>query len=221
VFSPGQHYTIEQKMGIMRCIPKTPDATSAYKTLQLVVARLVKQVAGAPPIEVSIDGTIGPSCVLAVQVVAGRLAEGKHQGLQQLATAQPEEAIPYVAQNAMEIAGYFDRATSEDPHALVAPRQLAEPPPPDPIETLKGLLTAPKIAAAGAALVGLTGIAILASASDKRAGGRMDRSHMLPESDGTDELEGEDDEHEDESEDEEPTPTPAPPAPKDESTHAA
>jgi hypothetical protein len=220
MLTQDQHFTIETKAGFPRCVPKSPEAASAYKTLQLLLVRLVKQLPNAPKMMLSIDGVIGPSTVLAVQLIATRLAEGKYPTMVDIASAQPEEAIPFVAVNAMEIADAFDQAVSADRTALLSPQQLEEAQP-DPVAMLKGFLTIPKIAAVGFGLLGLTGIALAARTSDKRSAGLVDRSRFLPESDGTDDF---DDEGHDEGDDEsaEPEQIGASEAPAaDESAHAA
>jgi hypothetical protein len=214
MLTQDQHFTIEIKAGFPRCVPKSPEAASAYKTLQLLLVRLVKQLPNAPKMMISIDGVIGPSTVLAVQLIATRLAEGKYPAMVDIASAQPEEAIPFVAVNAMEIADAFDQAMNADKTALLSPQPLEEAQP-DPMAMLKGLLTIPKIAAVGFGLLGLTSIALVARTSDRRGAGLVDRSRFLPESDGTDDFddEGHDDEGDDESAE--------PEAPADESAHAA
>jgi hypothetical protein len=91
----------------------------------------------------------------------------------------------------MEIAGVFEQILQQDPRALLAPSTGLEEAPFDPMQMLKGMLTAPRIAAVGVAALGLTGLALVASASDRRSSGIADRSSMLPESDGTDDYEEE------------------------------
>lgn len=197
-----QHFAIEETAGLIRCVPLTPEATSAYKTLQLLLMKLVEQVPSAPRGMVTLDGTVGPTTALVVQVIAARLAEGSYSELSELATAQPEEVIPYIGHNAMEIAGVFDMIVAKDPTALVAPRTLAAAAEPvDPVQMLKGLLTGPRIAAASAALLGVTGLAVAAYVSDRRGSGVADRSSMLPESDGTDDFDEDADEGDDGQED--------------------
>jgi hypothetical protein len=212
-----QDFAVETKAGFPRCLPKTPNATSAYKTLQLLLIKLVAQIPGPKP-TVAVDGAIGPSTVLAVQLIAGRFAEGKHPALVELASAQPEEAIPYVAQNAMEIADLFGQIAATDQTALASPQSLEAAQPQDPIEMLKGFATVPRIAALSFGLLGLTGLALAAHAGDKRGAGLVDRSRFLPESDGSDEFDdGSDDDGEgDEQEEEQGTSQEA-----DESAHAA
>jgi hypothetical protein len=188
VLAQDQFKVETSEAGIIRCVPQTAEATSAYKTLQLLLLKLVDQVPGAPRAMFAIDGVIGPSTALAVQVVAGRLAE-TYQELTELASAQPEEAIPYIGQSAMEIADVFEKIMERDTHALVQPPQLgAAAESVDPVQMLKGLLTAPRLAAAGVALAGISGLAIAAYASDRRMSGLADRSSFLPESDGTDQF---------------------------------
>lgn len=193
MFVQGQDFTCDAANGIIRCTPKQTTASSAFKTLQIIIQRLLPQIPGASGVEVPVDGVIGPTTVLAVQMVAARLAQGKYPGLVPLASAQPEEAIPFVASHALEIAGNLDQIATEDPKALI----LAEPEmPPDPISSLKSVLTGKRIAAAGATLMGFIGLGILASSSSRRALGTADRSNMLPPSDGTDQFDEDAYEHE-------------------------
>jgi hypothetical protein len=68
---------------------------------------------------------------------------------------------------------------------------------------LKQVFTGKRVAAIGGILFGLGSIAAVAGVSDRRALGRIDRSNLLPESDGTDEFDDDDtDEHERKDEDE-------------------
>lgn len=187
MFTADQHFTIEVKHGITRCLPKSNEVASAFKTLQFVCQKLAPHVPGAGSASISLDGMIGPSTTLVVQMIAMRFCEGKHQALAPLVSMQPEEAIPFVAANAMEIAGYIDQVVTGDPMALVAPQPIEERPP-DPVEMLKGVLTPSRIVAAGVGLLGIAGLAIAAAMSDRRSLGTMDRSHLLPESDGSDEF---------------------------------
>lgn len=191
-----QDFALTTEHGIIRARPKNPNATSAFKVLQVTVSRAVEQLPDAPAVSIEVDGVIGPTIALAVQVIAQRLASTKHQGLTQLGGLQPEEAIPTIAGHAMEVAGYIDTVMREDPTALVNPQVIPEPP--DPIAQLKALFTPRRIAAALGTIVGLAGFAFAAAATDRRGLGLADRSHMLPPSDGTDEFEdeghGEDDE---------------------------
>ncbi len=158
--------------------------------LQLSIAKLLPHIPDAPAVDIEPDGIIGPSITLAVQVIAQRLANGPHQGLVPFAALQPEEAIPAVAENAMEIAGYLDAVLTKDPTALVAPRQ---PEPEDPIQMLKGLFTPKRIVAAVGTIAGLGAFALVGAAIDRRSLGLVDRTPQLPPSDGTDEFEN--DEH--------------------------
>ena len=193
MFTPGQDFICETKLGMIRCKAKAPHATSGFKALQLTLTRLLAQLPIASKPTIDVDGVIGPSTVLAAQLIATRLAEGRYSAFSELASAQPEEAIPYVAQHAMEIAGVFEQILQQDPKALLAPSTGLEEAPFDPMQMLKGMLTAPRIAAVGVAALGLTGLALVASASDRRSSGIADRSGMLPDSDGTDDYEEDDD----------------------------
>lgn len=195
MFSLGQDFVVESQHGIIRCVAKSPQAASAFKVLQIALAKLLPQLPEPPPVEISVDGVIGPSTTLAVQVVIQRLCEGSHQELAPIALAQPEEAIPAVAASAMEIAGYLDRVLGDDPSAILAPKPIVEPEI-DPVAVLRQIFTGKRIAALGATVLGLGGLALVAGASDRRALGYMDRAGFLPESDGTDEFEEDTDEEE-------------------------
>lgn len=188
MFVRDRDFRCESKGGIVRCSPVHSQAISAYKTLQLIATKLLPQVPDAPPITVQTDGIIGPTTVLAIQVIAARLVMGPHRELAALATMQPEEAIPWVAERAMELAGYLDQVVSSNPTALIA--QTA--PEVKPLAESSGF-TMGQIATAGVTLMGFVGIGLLAHASSKRSAGTMDRSFMLPESDGSDQFDGGDD----------------------------
>jgi hypothetical protein len=219
--------------GFLRCRPKNPAAASAFKALQITVQRLVPQLPDAPAYEITIDGEIGPALVLAVQLLLRRLGESGHQDLAPLAVAQPEEAIPATAAMSLEIAGYLDAVLAREPTALLAPKR--EPlTGPDPIQLIKSLLTPKRIAASVGVLAGITGLALAAHATDRRALGVVDRSGLLPPSDGSDDFgedgdenEGGEPEGDSAGEDEhgeepttEPTPLPLPPPPTVESAAA-
>lgn len=181
--------------GILRCRPKNPAATSAFKALQIAIGRIASQVPDAPPIEIAVDGEIGPGLTLIVQLILQRLAEGGHDKLAPLATAQPEEAIPATAAMSLEIAGYIEAVLAQEPTAIMAPKrpQLTGP---DPIQLLKGLFTPKRIAASLGVVAGITGLALAAHASDKRALGVVDRGKFLPPSDGSDDFDDGDDDGE-------------------------
>lgn len=180
-----QDFTVEEEHGILRCKPKNPNATSTFKVLQLAVQKMIPQLPNAPDIDIDINGVIGPSIALGVQIIAQRLAEGPHQGLAGLIGLQPEEAIPSIAENAMEIAGYIDQVNGADPTAVVAPKQ---PEPIDPLAQLKGIFTPKRIVAGLGTLLGLGALVCFGFAADRRSLGLADRSSMLPPSDGTDEF---------------------------------
>jgi len=197
-----QDFHVTNEHGILRAHPKNLGATSAFKTLQITVRRAIEQIPEAPAVVLEVDGVIGPSLALAVQVIAQRLASGKHHGLAQLGCLQPEDAIPTIAQNAMEIAGYVSNVLEADPTALINPQTIARPP--DPMEQLKGLFTPKRIAAALGAIAGLGTLVCFGVAADRRSLGIADRSYLLPPSDGSDEFdedELEDDGAEDDGDD--------------------
>ena len=212
MFVRDQDFVCEDKQGILRCLPKTPEATSAFKTLQITAQRLGAQLPGTP--EIHIDGTLGPSSVLAVQLLATRLGT-RYPAFLDFAGAQPEQAIPYAAAHALELAGALDEITTADPQALM-PIDLAPVAEADPMASLKSLLTGERIAAVGVSLLGLVGLGYVAHASDQRALGTVDRSQFLPESDGSNEF---DDDYEDEDSGDDGAPEPEPaPAPEPEPT---
>lgn len=183
----AEDFTIDTEHGIIRCRPKTPGAASAFKVLQVTVTRALEQLPDAPAVSIDIDGVIGPSLTLAVQVIAQRLAAGKHQGLAQLGGLQPEEAVPAVATHAMEIAGYLDGVMQGDPTALVNP-QTQLPEGFDLIGQLKSLFTGKRIAAMAGTLLGAAVFIGLGASIQRRGLGMLDRSGLLPPSDGTDEF---------------------------------
>jgi hypothetical protein len=192
-------FAIDNEHGIIRCKPKTAEAASAFKVLQLAVQKLLPQVPDAPPVEIEVNGVIGPSLVLAVQVIAARLAEGKHPELAHVAIAQPEEAIPTIAESAMEITGYMERALTENPSAIIAPAPKVEVPP-HPLDGLREIFTVKRVLAGTATLLGLGALVVLGSMARRRGLGLVDRSSLLPPSDGTDEFE--EDEGDDDGDDE-------------------
>lgn len=171
--------------GIVRCTPMQDGATQTYKMLQVVLAKLLPQVPDAPPLSVEPDGTIGPTTVFAVQIVATRLATTPHQELAPLATMQPEEAIPLVAERASDVAGYL---AGLDPAVLATAPALGEPP---PLPKSESPFTISRVAMASAALLGLVGIGLFARASSLRGAGTVDRSDLLPLSDGSDQFDDE------------------------------
>ncbi len=193
MLAPGKDFDVEDEHGILRCVPKSPEAQNAFRVLQLQLQKIVPHLPEAPPVPINVDGVIGPGTTLVVQMVAGRLAEGSHPELAALACAQPEEAIPGVAAGAMELAGFLDRALEKDPTAVVAPKPPPEPPQPGPLDILKSIFTKRRLVAAGATLCGIGGLLLVARASDRRALGHVDRSAMLPYSDGSDEFDDEGD----------------------------
>lgn len=188
-------FTVEAEYGIIRCKPKTPEAASAFKVLQLSVQKLLPQVPDAPPVEIEVNGVVGPSLVLAVQVIASRLAEGTHPELAQIAIAQPEEAIPRIAEGAMEITGYFEHALAENPTAIIAPAPKVEAQP-HPLDGLREIFTVKRLLAGTATLLGLGALVVIGTMAHKRGLGLVDRSGILPPSDGSDDFE-EDDGHDD------------------------
>src|SRR5262245_33037726 len=127
MFQAGKDFLVEDDYGIIRCLPQTDEARAAFKVLQMRLGKLVAQLPDAPKAEIPIDGVIGPSATLAMQLIALRLAEGSHQDLAAFAIAQPEEAIPMCAASAMEMAGYLDSVMEQDPHALAAPTEPTQP----------------------------------------------------------------------------------------------
>src|SRR5258706_1210559 len=187
MLTPGKDFTVEYEYGIIRCIPTTDEVRSAFKVLQMRLEKLSKELPGGFNVAINVDGVIGPSATLAAQMIALRLAEGSHQELMPFAVAQPEESIPMCADAAMELSGYFDQVMMGDPHAIDAPVSPTEPTI-DLMKIVKGYFTKRRMIAAGTTLCGLGGLALIASASQKRALGLIDRSHMLPPSDGSDDM---------------------------------
>lgn len=198
MLTAGKDFVVENEHGIIRCKPKTPECTSAFKVLQLAAQKFLPQVPDAPPVAIEIDGVIGPSVVLAVQAIAQRLAQGKHPELAQIAVAQPEDAIPAVASMAFEISGYIDRALQDNPTAIVSPPPTAEAPK-HPLDGLREIFTLKRVLAGTATLLGIGAIVVLGAMANRRGLGVVDRSSFLPPSDGSDEFEDDvhdDDDHE-------------------------
>jgi hypothetical protein len=204
MFVRDQDFVVDEQFGFIRCRGKTPQATSAFKVLQLQAQKLASHLPDGPAVEITADGVIGPSTALVVQMIALRVAEAGHGDLVEIGAAQPEEAIPAIAASAMEIAGYFERVLTTNPTAIIAPSPPEEPAF-DPVQMLKQLFTGKRVAAIGGILLGLGSIAAIAGVSDRRALGRVDRSNLLPESDGTDEFDDDDDTDEYERKDEDET----------------
>jgi hypothetical protein len=192
MFVRDQDFVCETKHGIVRCIAKSIPAISAFKVLQMQLARLLPQLPEAPSIDIDVNGIIGPSTALGVQVLGARLAQGSHQGLAEIIAAQPEQAIPDIAARALEITGYIDSVIEKDPHAISAPG-LSQTPPVDPITQLRSIFSIKRVAAATVTLLGLGAMVWVGSAAHRRALGLVDRSSFLPRSDGTDEFEESDD----------------------------
>lgn len=191
----GKDFDVEDEYGIIRCVAKTDEARSAFKVLQLRLVKLLPQLPNPPAVTLNVNGIIGPSATLVCQAIALRLLEGHHRELADYALAQPEVAIPMTASHAMELAGYLDEVMAKDPHAIVAP--LAPPEPKlDPMQMVKDYFTKKRIIATSAMLCGLGGLAAVAVASQHRALGMIDRSAMLPPSDGSDNFDDDDDETE-------------------------
>lgn len=159
--------------------------------LQLAVTKLIAQFPDAPPVDIEIDGVIGPTLTLGVQAIAHRLSSGGHHDLAGAIPSQPEEGIPAVAERAMEIAGYLEHVLKADPTAVVAPKVLGEPI--DPLAQLKALFTGKRIAAIAGTLLGIAAFVGLGAVVQRRTLGTIDRSNMLPPSDGTDEFEEDED----------------------------
>lgn len=202
MFVHGQDFVCDDTNGILRCVPKSLTAISACKVLQMQLVKLAAQLPEPPPVAIDVNGTIGPTTALTLQMIASRLCLGAHQELAELAGAQPEQSIPYITTHALELAGYFDRLTESDPTALLTPQPM-QGPVFDPIAVFKSIFTVKRVVAGTATLLGLGAIALIANAADKRTGGLIDRSGWLPPSDGSDDFEEEiEDEVEDDSEDE-------------------
>jgi hypothetical protein len=187
VFTNGQDFDCEEVFGIPRCKPKTIEATSAFKVLQLQLAKLLPQLPDAAHVDVDINGVIGPSTALGVQLIAKRLAEGSHKELAQISIAQPEQAIPAIAERALEIVGYVNAIMEQDPTALAMPQPL-QAPEFDPLSMLRSIFTPKRIAAGVGTLVGLGALIFAGSAAHRRALGTVDRSRFLPPSDGSDDF---------------------------------
>lgn len=191
MLEPGKDFTIDEEHGIIRCVPSTDEARATFKVLQLRLQKLVGQLPDAPQVTINIDGVIGPAATLVAQAIVLRMSEGAHQEFMAFAVAQPETAIPLCGAMAMELSGYLDQVMTDDPHALASPT-----PPPEPqldiLGMIKGYFTKKRTIAAGAALCGLGGLALVARASQRRALGVIDRSGMLPPSDGTDAMDDDD-----------------------------
>jgi hypothetical protein len=182
-----QDFICDDASGILRCQPKTVAATSAFKVLQLQLSKLLPQLPEAGEIEIDVNGVIGPSTALGVQILATRLAEGSHKELAQLAIGQPEDAIPRIAESALEIVGYVDDVMTKDPTAIAMPRPAQELTF-DPLAMLRSIFTPKRIAAGVGALVGLGALVMAGTAAQRRVLGLLDRSSFLPPSDGSDEF---------------------------------
>jgi len=205
MFTLGHDFVCETGHGIIRCIPRTPEAASAFKVLQLQLVRLVPQLPEPPDVTIEADGIIGPSMTLAMQMILGRIVQSfPHETLLSLALAPPEEAIPTIASLAMEISGVIDQVITSDPNAIASPTSPQHQDE-DPIDLLKRVLTKKRILAGSATLLGLGGLGLVASASSRRALGLVDRSRFLPPSDGSNEEDEDEDEDDDDGEDEENT----------------
>jgi hypothetical protein len=198
MFTRDQDFACELRSGIVLCVGLTPEVASTYKVLQLQIKRLLPQIPGPPKVEIIVDGIIGPSAALGLQMIVARISQGQPGVLRELGAliyAPAEQTIIGIAQHADMLTGYIDQILVRDPDAVRSPPQAIPPQPEDPIAFAKRVFTKKRLIASGVTLAGLAGLAAVASASDSRALGRVDRSGFLPESDGTDEMDdgGDDD----------------------------
>ena len=189
-----QDFVCDTSKGIVLCSPLTPEAESAYKVLQLALARLVAQIPGVRT-KIDVDGVIGPTVALATQMVFTRMSQGHPEVARELGAliyAPAEQAILGVAEHADALAGYIDKIITDDPNAVRSPKPPPAPAPEDPVKFLKRIFTKKRLLAGAATLAGFAGLAVVATASSARALGRVDRSGFLPASDGTDETDDDD-----------------------------
>lgn len=188
MFTRDQDFVCEERYGIVRCLPKSVEATSAFKVLQLQLSKVLPQLPDAPPITIEVDGIIGPTVALGVQAIAARLAQGRHPELAQLAIAQPEEAIPAIASRALEITGYVESVLAGDPTAVITPKPPVEEDV-DPLSMLRAVFTPKRIGAGVGVILGVGALIWAGAAARRRGLGMVDRSSLLPPSDGSDDFE--------------------------------
>lgn len=190
MFARDQDFECDTSAGIVLCVGLKPEVTSTFKVLQLQLSRLLPQLPNPPKVAVIVDGVIGPSVALSLQMVIARIARGYPgvlHDLRVLVYAPAEQMILEIARHADLLTSYINQILTHDPNAVRSPPPLAEPKPEDPVAFAKRIFTTKRLIASGVALAGLAGLTAVASASDSRALGRIDRSSFLPESDGTDE----------------------------------
>jgi hypothetical protein len=191
MFTRDQDFACELRSGIVLCTALTPEVVSTYKVLQLQLSRLLPQIPGPPKTAIVIDGIIGPSVALGLQMIVARIAQGYPGVLRDLGAliyAPAEQTIIGIAQHADMLTGYIDQILARDSNAVRSPPPLTQPQPEDPIAFAKRVFTKKRLIASGVTIAGLAGLAVVAGASDSRVLGRVDRSGFLPESDGTDEM---------------------------------
>ena len=213
MFVRDRDFVCESTDGLIRCLPKVPIVASAYKVLQLQLVRLLPQLPEPPDIEIAIDGIIGPSTVLATQMILTRLGQTHPQIWNELGdfiTAPPERSIEWLATIADQLTGYLDAAVAANPSALVQPNPPRPPADEEPLDWVKRVFTKSRVLAGGATLLGFGSLLLISGAIDRRALGVTDRSHFLPASDGTDsdgddgDFDGSDDDGDEGSDDADP-----------------
>jgi len=200
MFTHDQDFVCEMKAGIVLCTARTPEAASTYKVLQLQLMRLLPQLPRPPSVTPAVDGIIGPSTALGLQMIIARIAQGYPSVLRELGAliyAPAEQTIVGIAQHADALTGYIDQILVQDPNAIRSPPPIVPPQPEDPLVFAKRVFTKKRLIASGVTIAGLAGLAAVATASNSRVLGRVDRSGFLPPSDGTDEMEDDDDDDSD------------------------
>ncbi len=189
MFTLNQDFECDTSAGIVLCVGLKPEVTSTFKVLQLQLSRLLPQLPNPPKIDVIVDGVIGPSVALSLQMVVARIARGYPGILHDLGAlvyAPAEQMIIEIARCSDLLTSYINQIITHDPNAVRSPPPLAEPKAEDPIALAKRVFTPKRLIAGSVALASLAGLTAVASASDSRVLGRADRSHLLPASDGTD-----------------------------------
>lgn len=198
---PESTFACSLHHGVVVCVARSPSAEVAYQQLAIRVKTALAQMARAgipsPIQEITIGSTIGAAMVIAVQGIVGLLAlvAPPPPSLHPLLSTQtpPAQLVAIVGTHADEIVAYVDQVLMARPDAF---QIVQQPPPPigSPAQQAIGFFTLERIAAIGASALVVGGLLYFARSSDKRLGGKVDRTGFLID-------EEDDDDDEDDAED--------------------
>lgn len=196
---PESTFACSAHHGVVTCSARSPSAEVAYQQLSICVKTALGAMARAgvqsPVQEITIGSTIGAAMVIAVQGIIGMLAVVAQppQTLHPLLSTQtpPGQLVAIIGTHADDVVAYINQVLMARPDAFLAAQQPA-PPIGSPAQQAIGFFTFDRVVAIGASALVLGGLVYFARSSDKRLGGKVDRTDFLADEEDDDDV-GDDD----------------------------